>query len=668
MTLTITPLGSIGTPNARPTAMSGAERLFACARDLPGVFFVRMREDALHVVRVERDGTEHEVVTIARRSREHCYQLEVSPDGRLLCMTSTDADGLRARVFRDGRPLDLPLPRARVDLSSAWIGEGAYLCVSSDNETSVIDVEAGVLLHSFPSDVQLGFSERGDHLFVKSWRDATLSVYTLGASGRPASMEVRPSKYVDTFSPAGAVLWSLQTLSEDRRIHVACWEHARDLKHAVDFEPGREHDCRYVLHMGPASLTAHVECSCGDGARLQWEPSTGRISLHRYHRPHEGTPTDFQPPVSSGPSVRDRSLLLDPHSGRYGLRQDNLLCEWDPDRQAWRSAFDFPDGAVGAIALSPGGRDVAFGRADGSIRIARLEDGSVRWDLEGHDGAVECCIWSRDGATLYTVSKDRTVRGWDVVRGAERLCVKTPADLDGWNDCTCVLSEDGDVLIFAFFFGGGVTYDLARGVWSESFDYGYKAQLRVLRAGERGVQCQMQYDEDSTEPDQQGIGWFDPARSWEQGEVIDDPELSKLCARGWAFPGGDRAVVLTEIWMPDDEDEADATDDGYDPADELSKDAGAIVDLDTGKLLRLAPSGYAFMTAACATVGERWVAAGYSLESRVTLWDARTGALLPPIELPIFEHATAIAVCDARSELLVGTNGGRVLRYRLDGG
>jgi hypothetical protein len=41
--------------------------------------------------------------------------------------------------------------------------------------------------------------------------------------------------------------------------------------------------------------------------------------------------------------------------------------------------------------------------------------------------------------------------------------------------------------------------------------------------------------------------------------------------------------------------------------------------------------------------------------------------LLPPIELPRFEHATAIALCEARAEVLVGTNGGRVLRYRLDG-
>lgn len=89
----------------------------------------------------------------------------------------------------------------------------------------------------------------------------------------------------------------------------------------------------------------------------------------------------------------------------------------------------------------------------------------------------------------------------------------------------------------------------------------------------------------------------------------------------------------------------------------------------SGELLRLSPRGPAFddVGVVCAARGARWVAAGYEGEARVTLWDARTGALLPPIELPPFEHATVIAFCDARSEVLVGTNGGRVLRYRLDG-
>jgi WD40 repeat protein len=343
---------------------------------------------------------------------------------------------------------------------------------------------------------------------------------------------------------------------------------------------------------------------------------------------------------------RDRPLRC----GRIARREDDLLCEWDPERGAWRGAFDFPDGAVRGVALSPDGRSVAFGRADGTARVAWVEDGTVRCDLEGHGGAVERCVRGRDGVTLYTVSNDGTLRGWDVARGVERLRAEIPREMYG-EPCSCVLSEDGDVLTLAV--GDSVvTYDLVRDRWGEPWGVGYSAFLQALRVGARGVQCHVHGD-DASDPDQHMIAWLDLTQRTVSGE-FSEPELQWLCANGRLFPGGSRAVVLARErdTRPDD-----------------TREASAIVDLDTGELLHLARRGPAFddVTVVCAAVGARWVAAGYESEPRVTLWDARTGVLLPPIELPRFEHATAIALCEARAEVLVGTHGGRVLRYRLDG-
>lgn len=634
-------LGSIGTPGARP----GPPHAITSARDLPGVILCRERPASLHVVRVERDGTEHELAAVERAPNGHCAELAASPDGRLLWMVTRGDDGPRGRVFRDGSPIPLALPPPRVHLSGRWSGEGRRLWALTPDESVLLDVASGERVRAYPQPNRVVFARDGDVHAVTAWEPEGLRVVFDDLQTHRHTLAKVPRDNLNlAFCVGGETLWSV---SEGPRTLVWGWDPARDLQHAVAVERplDGEHRCRFTLHREARPRVINVACDCGNGVLAAWNPASNEFTVHPYGR------EDGLAPAGRPVPMRFRSRRNFIGDERVALREDGGLRAWDPERRAWRGAFDFPDGDVRCLAASPDGRSVAFGRADGSMRVARREDGAVRCDFAGHEGAVDACLWGRDGASLYTASNDGTVRGWDGSTGAERFRTEMPRALRYGGGCTCVLSAEGDMLTVAA--GENVaTYDLPRDRWAEPWELPY-ATLRALRAGARGVQFHV-FGDDESDPDAHQLAWAAPP-AYALRDTLADGALPELCARGELFPSSARAAILVRKCRASYAE---------------GEDAGAVVDLDTGALLPLRPRPPAFddVQVRCAAAGARWVAAGYEREERVTLWSARTGELLAPIELPPFEHATALAVCEDAGELLVGTNGGRVLRYRIDDG
>ncbi|MFI5980430.1 WD40 repeat domain-containing protein [Streptomyces sp. NPDC051555] len=84
--------------------------------------------------------------------------------------------------------------------------------------------------------------------------------------------------------------------------------------------------------------------------------------------------------------------------------------------------------APGVLALSPDGRSVAFGRADGTAGVLGTRPGLPLVPLTGHRDAIHALAFRADGRLLASTSADGTVRLWDPRTGLPAAPPLTPHD------------------------------------------------------------------------------------------------------------------------------------------------------------------------------------------------------------------------------------------------
>jgi WD40 repeat protein/transcriptional regulator with XRE-family HTH domain len=81
------------------------------------------------------------------------------------------------------------------------------------------------------------------------------------------------------------------------------------------------------------------------------------------------------------------------------------------------SVFTDTFGSVLSVALSPDGKLLAAGTADGQVRIWQMENRRLLHTCKGHTDWVRSVAFSADGKILASGSHDRTIRLWDVDTG-----------------------------------------------------------------------------------------------------------------------------------------------------------------------------------------------------------------------------------------------------------
>ena len=74
---------------------------------------------------------------------------------------------------------------------------------------------------------------------------------------------------------------------------------------------------------------------------------------------------------------------------------------------------------VTAIAFSPDGKNLASGDRNGGLIVSDAQTGNENFDLVGHKEMITSVDWRVDGKILGSVSKDKSVRIWEMKKGKQ---------------------------------------------------------------------------------------------------------------------------------------------------------------------------------------------------------------------------------------------------------
>jgi len=102
----------------------------------------------------------------------------------------------------------------------------------------------------------------------------------------------------------------------------------------------------------------------------------------------------------------------DPRGWEWYYR--DRLCHWD------LRTFRGHTSAVGSVAISPDGAQLASGSGDSTVRVWEAATGHQIRALHGHAATVRNVAFSPDGRWLASGSDDQTIRIWDAATGQEK--------------------------------------------------------------------------------------------------------------------------------------------------------------------------------------------------------------------------------------------------------
>ncbi len=113
-------------------------------------------------------------------------------------------------------------------------------------------------------------------------------------------------------------------------------------------------------------------------------------------------------------NARPLSLALSADGGVvFAGMHDGALFVWDGNNGSLLGTRAFGDG-INSMSLSPDGAVLALALSvrDGVVKLWEPATGRFRGDLRGHQDEVTRVVWSRDGKSLLTGSRDQTACLW----------------------------------------------------------------------------------------------------------------------------------------------------------------------------------------------------------------------------------------------------------------
>lgn len=118
------------------------------------------------------------------------------------------------------------------------------------------------------------------------------------------------------------------------------------------------------------------------------------------------------------------SMAVDHIRTRLIVGDNNAVQVWDVDTRSLVWSATVPNAIPVGVSSATG--VVASAGDDGKVRIHDPDDGSVRFTLVGHGGAVDDVVFYPDGDRLASVAANGETRVWDVTPGGGRAAGAIP--------------------------------------------------------------------------------------------------------------------------------------------------------------------------------------------------------------------------------------------------
>lgn len=373
------------------------------------------------------DPTTGDVSVRGKVSPARIGRAAFSPDGKRIAIASGPTEGNVVRVWdvQSGAALTEPIPLNGVVLTIAFSPDGKTLLTTGENAVAEHDAQTGAEVrppidHGNPVMCAV-FTPDGSRIVSAALFETFLwNAETRQAEGAPLKHDAIPQSFA--ISPAGD------------KLAIALGDSTGRFFSLPDREPvGESFPHRSDINGLSFSANGLVLLSCSnDKTAALWDTAAGgRLAEPMRHE---------QPVIAATFTPTEDAVLT--VSGGQG--KPARLYRWSVNRPPPSSAYLVHEARVLSFAISPDGRRIVTGSADGKATVWDAQTHAVVAGPIQHDNEVVACAFSPDGGTIATAAGP-LVSLWDATTAKARTA---PLTHDG--AVTAVsFSPDGALLLAA---------------------------------------------------------------------------------------------------------------------------------------------------------------------------------------------------------------------------